>query len=369
MRQENLPPKSWTLRTHPPEGLPPIAEIEYAGAFPVSRLRFADSDLPVAVELFAYSEFHPRDPKASATPAAIFTFNLYNPSREAVEVGLLFNVRNYTNGQATSDGQLIFQRDGKDPTSGSVAAQAAGDGISITNGTSSNLLALWNGFARTGHLQGSKALEAAPKYGALAARTTLGPGASKTITFVLAWYLPYRPYKGQVPGNYYTTLYQSAGDVASTVLGRLNSTWEAMRRWQETIFDNTLPDWLQDSLINSVATMYKTGLWFSDGSWRQWESFSCAGLNPIHIDFYRILPYAFFFPSLQEQLLATHAQAQLANGFVHEQLTTGCFAPESELGQPGGERWEIVRQTSSSRRGRFTHGPVTNDISTRSGYM
>ncbi|MGQ9788974.1 MAG: GH116 family glycosyl-hydrolase [Candidatus Hadarchaeaceae archaeon] len=77
--------RAWTLRTHPPDGLPPITQIEYSGAFPVSRLRFSDPDLPIAVDLYAYSEFRIFDPQGSGTPAVIFTFNLYNPSAKPVE--------------------------------------------------------------------------------------------------------------------------------------------------------------------------------------------------------------------------------------------------------------------------------------------
>lgn len=70
----------------------------------------------------------------------------------------------------------------------------------------------------------------------------------------------------------------------------------------------------------------------------QWESFSCSGLNPLHIDFYRVLPYAFFFPDLEKRMLVEHGESQQADGFIPEQLTTGCFTAESELGQPGGRQ-------------------------------
>jgi uncharacterized protein (DUF608 family) len=70
----------------------------------------------------------------------------------------------------------------------------------------------------------------------------------------------------------------------------------------------------------------------------QWESFSCSGLNPLHIDFYRVLPYALLFPDLHKQMLVEHAQSQDEDGFIPEQLTTGCFAVESDLGKPGGRK-------------------------------
>jgi uncharacterized protein (DUF608 family) len=335
-RVESGKPSAITLRTHPPKHLPGVSQIEYAGAFPVSRLQFADPDLPFEVTLYAYSEFHPRDSTASATPAAIFTFDLHNPSHQSVEASLLFCVSNYTNGRPTVNEQLVFERPGKEPTSGSIAVKVAGDRISTTGTTGSDLPGLWEEFSTTGDFRPPTPQQEAPNYGTVAASATLGPGESRTVTFVLAWYLPYRAYKGQVPGNYYAKLYANAGDVADKVLARLERTWLDISAWQRTIFHNTLPEWLQDALINSVATMYKTGLRFENGDFMQWESFSCSGLNPLHIDFYRILPYAFLFPDLHQRMLLEHTQSQQRDGFIPEQLTTGCFEVDSDLGKPGG---------------------------------
>lgn len=66
---------------------------------------------------------------------------------------------------------------------------------------------------------------------------------------------------------------------------------------------------------------YKTGMWFEDGRWRQWESFSCSAAEPIHIHFYRSLPYAWFFPSLQKNLLKAFAKAQTDDGYIQEHLS------------------------------------------------
>ncbi len=78
--------------------------------------------------------------------------------------------------------------------------------------------------------------------------------------------------------------------------------------------------WLQDALANSLATMAKTGLWAHDGRWRQWESFSCPSLDPIHIHFYRVLPYAWFFPDLRRSQMRGFASAQRADGYIQENL-------------------------------------------------
>jgi uncharacterized protein (DUF608 family) len=329
------------LRTRPPSALPPIQQIQYSGDFPVSRLRFRDPNLVITADLYAYSEFRPGDADASSAPAAIFTFLLGNPSRQTVHPSLLFVLPNHTDGTATVDGGLTFAREGKLPLSGTIAVRTVGSDIKAEAGTASGFRELWKLFAAEKSIADAGLKAEAPRYGAVTSNVTLRPGETKAITFILAWYLPNRPFLSENPGNYYATLYQSAGDVAEKVAGRLDDDWRTLLRWQRVMQDNSLPDWLQDSLINSVATMYKTGMRFRDGRWRQWESFSCADVDPGHIDFYDALPYMFFYPELRKQILVRFASVQHHDGFIPEELITG-GVPKSikpavgPIDQPGG---------------------------------
>jgi non-lysosomal glucosylceramidase len=329
------------LRTRPPSGLPAIQQIQYSGDFPVSRLRFRDPNLAITADLYAYSEFKPRDADASSTPAAIFTFLLSNPSRQTIQASLLFLLPNHTDGNAALSGGLAFIRDGKLPLSGTIAVRTAGSEIGAEAGTASDYMTLWKSFAAGEPIARAGLKGEAPRYGAATASVTLKSGETKAITFILAWYLPNRPFLTENPGNYYATLYRSADDVAEKVAGRLEDDWRTMIQWQMVMRDNSLPDWLQDSLINSVATMYKTGMRFRDGRWRQWESFSCADVDPGHIDLYDALPYMFFYPELRKQILLRFASVQHSDGFIPEELMTG-GVPKSvkpavgPLDEPGG---------------------------------
>lgn len=213
-----------TLRTHLPAGLPAIYQIEYSGAFPVARLRFSDPALPVAVDLYAYSEFYPRDADASATPAAIFTFLLRNPTRQVIETSLLFAVPNHTGGRPIAGEFLTFQTDGEGPLSGTIAIGAAGDGVATEVATASQIGTLWEKFSRLGGVNAAAIPNEAPRYGAVTARASLRPGETRAITFVLAWHLPFRRHMSQTPENYYAKLYRDAGDVAVKVLSRLPTT-------------------------------------------------------------------------------------------------------------------------------------------------
>jgi len=341
--------RSWTLRTHPPKSLPAIEQIEYGGAHPVSRLRFADPALPVSVTLYARSELHLRDADASATPAILFDFVLENPTDQAVDVSLLFNLPNHIGGQFSPGDGLTLTRPGDEPTSGTMAVRAAGTGLSVGAVTANSLHRLWQDFDARGEFwrgksapTGDNPIDSAvgktafnpttDRYGALSARARLAPGETRLVTFVLAWHFPNRTHNGEIIGNHYTNLYADAGEVAEKALARISDTLEALHEWQGVCSDNTLPEWLQDAMVNSVATTAKTGFWTADGRWRQWESFSCAAVDPIHIHFYRDLPYAWFFRALRLSELRAYGNAKTKDGYIQENLGHST----TELDRPSG---------------------------------
>ena len=134
--------------------------------------------------------------------------------------------------------------------------------------------------------------------GGIAAPVSLEPGETRTVTVALGWYFPHKPFwkdstkQHDIVGNYYANLFTSAEDVVEKVLGRLPATQAAARQWHQLCFENDLPAWLQDSMVNSPATMLRTGMWVRDGRWRQFESFSCPYLDPIHVQLYRSQTFA-----------------------------------------------------------------------------
>jgi non-lysosomal glucosylceramidase len=307
--------RAWTLRTHPPRGLPGVSALRYAGAFPVSRLIPEDPDVPVGVELFAYSEFHVRDPERSATPAAIFTFRFRNPSDRAIEAAALFLIPNAIGGWFAAEEGLTLSKPGTEPDSGGLVIRP--DAGTVSWGSAGDPTALWKAFAETGKLPGIGEGQAC---GALAASLELPPRGTRTVTFVLAWHFPGRTHAGELIGNRYAAIFGDAQEVAGRVLARLPETWRGIAEWQDICCDNSLPDWLRSSLLNSLANLFHTSIWARDGRYRQWEAFSCPNLHPMHIHFYRSLPFTLFFPSLQKDSLRGHARCQRDDGYIREDL-------------------------------------------------
>lgn len=67
---------------------PRIGQIEMTGQYPTATLQFKDPELPVTVELTAFSPFSPLKVDLSSTPVAVFRFRISNPTAQPQEVSL-----------------------------------------------------------------------------------------------------------------------------------------------------------------------------------------------------------------------------------------------------------------------------------------
>ena len=76
------------LQTAGGPDLPRIKRIEMTGEYPVATLRFEDDELPLRLELTAFSPFAPLDVKLSSIPLAIFRFRVHNPTAQSQTVSL-----------------------------------------------------------------------------------------------------------------------------------------------------------------------------------------------------------------------------------------------------------------------------------------
>ena len=73
---------------------PRVKQIEMTGEYPVAELRFRDPDLPVEVELTAFSPFAPLDERFSSMPLAALVFRLKNPTKQKQNVSLTALMQN-----------------------------------------------------------------------------------------------------------------------------------------------------------------------------------------------------------------------------------------------------------------------------------
>ena len=73
---------------------PRVKRIEMTGEYPVAALRFHDPDLPVQLEMTAFSPFAPLDTEFSSLPLAVFVFRIHNPTKRKETVSLAALMQN-----------------------------------------------------------------------------------------------------------------------------------------------------------------------------------------------------------------------------------------------------------------------------------
>lgn len=355
IKEKEQEPKMKILRTHPSNYNSGVEEIEYFGAYPVSKLVYTDSEIPVKISLYAYSEFNLYNSQKSATPAINFTFSIENTMDEEIEISLMFVLPNAIKGVYDVEGnRMMLRSESSEFQQGEIVMQVEGNDLRVTTVKADSLYGIQRDYWAYGGFpeymssqQKENPIDGAvgrmfyedkvKDYGSISGKTTIKPNERKEVSFILAWYFPNRSHAGEILGNYYANIYSSACDVAEKVAKRIPETLKGIGQWQSLCFDNSLPEWLQDAMVNSSATMAKTGMWFGDGRWRQWESFSCPAVDPIHIHFYRVMPYAWFFNDLRRSQMYGFKEAQLEDGYIQENLGRAVDKLDKPIGRMLGD--------------------------------
>ena len=123
----------------------------------------------------------------------------------------------------------------------------------------------------------------------------LGPGASYTFTFALAWFFPNHP-----QGHEYANRFDSATAVARYVLDNHRRLTGDTRKWCQTFYeDSTLPRWLLFRLHSTVSNLATgTCQWWQSGRFWAWEGVGCCEGTCTHVWNYAHAP-ARLFPELE----------------------------------------------------------------------
>ncbi len=77
-----------------PDGIPRVRAIEMTGEYPLATLKYEDTDLPVHLEMTAFSPFEPLNTPLSSMPLACFIFKIHNPTKKQQAVSLAAFMQN-----------------------------------------------------------------------------------------------------------------------------------------------------------------------------------------------------------------------------------------------------------------------------------
>ena len=308
-------------------GLPRFSRCAFAAAYPLGQVTLSDPEVPVDVRIEAYNPLVPADTEASGIPVAVLRYVLINRTDEPIEASVCGSILNYLGMERTldlhlgrfrysgaqanrnefRDGPVVrgisMWSEGLDPKAeawGTFAlTTTASEGISYrtvwpdqAERWGQAMLRFWDDFGEDGILTECAAEAVDAPMASLAVKVHLDPGASEQITFLLTWHFPNRYTWTPSPegtccqgdccdpdliGNYYTTQYADAWDVAqkiAPVLAELESRTVAFVR---AFSESDLPEEVKEAALFNLSTLRtQTCFRTADGRFYGWEG-SCDG--------------------------------------------------------------------------------------------
>ena len=308
----------------PYHGLPRFRQCCFDAAYPFAQVSLADSDVPVDVRLEAFNPFVPADADESGIPVAILRYVLRNKTPDTVHATVCGSIKNYigfdgqkgrpagnVNAYCDSDNVrgLLLSSTGVGRLAeqwGTIALATTAEQVSYKRSWSEErrkrLLHFWDDLSEDGRLDDVPHAAQDDPMASLAAQVSIPPFGQQKVTFLLAWHFPNRytwtpslqnccqdQAEGSCDcsedrvGNYYTTQYRDAWDVAERVADALDDLEEHTIRFVQAFLDSDLPKVVKEAALYNLSTLRtQTCFRTEDGRFFGWEgcrddSGSCLG--------------------------------------------------------------------------------------------
>jgi len=327
----------------PNHGLPHFRRCTFAAAYPFGQVFLSDPAVPVEVRLEAFNPLIPADAERSGIPAAVLRYVLTNKTARSLTASVCGTVINMMaiGNQPKPDAKPIeaaneFRRgkkvrglclsaDGLDPQAekwGTLAlATTAGRGVTYRTRWANlswgdSLLDFWDDFSSDGALGDRVEEGKGNAMASLAVSCRLPARGSVAVTFLLTWHFPNRytwtPKKQadcacsgekcanpDLIGNYYTSCYKDAWDVAERTAAELPALERDTATFVRAFCDSDLPRVVKEAALYNLSTLRtQTCFRTSDGRFYGWEGCGdgggCCHGSCTHVWNYEVaVPYLF----------------------------------------------------------------------------
>jgi non-lysosomal glucosylceramidase len=277
-------------------GLPCFRSCTFDGSYPAGFVHLEDPDMPVAVTIQGFNPFIPTDPDASGIPIAVLRYTVRNKSDDTLQTTLCGSLENFIGNDGTTFGAAknkndyrqrgglrgIYMSTGGIDTSveqwGTFALTTPDDG-DVSYRTSwlprnwgTSLLDFWDDLTDDGMLS-TPASEDSPPTASLAVRASIPPHGTRTYTFFLTWDFPNRfAWSPSALGNYYSTRYKDAWDVAERTLPDLDRLETETVTFVRAFCGSALHDEVKEAALFNLSTLRtQTCFRTKDGRFFAWE--------------------------------------------------------------------------------------------------
>ena len=310
-------------------GLPRFRQATFEVAYPFAQVALDDPGMPVSVRAKTFNPFIPGDPDASGIPLAIIRYEVSNKSAQPLTVAVAGSLDNFIGMDGSqydvSDFNKVLYPKGARKNRNTFRKGTALTGIFMTSdsvdrksdawgtialttneklgisyrtelepkGWNANVNDLWDDFSDDGVFRDTtfqKKVDV-PR-AALSVKFNLAPGEVREIQFLLTWNFPNRKdwydKEGVTLGNYYSTRYNDAWDVAEKTYPQLPVLEKTTLNFVNLLLQSSYPDVVKEAALFNASTLRsQTTFRTSDGNFFGWEGIfnsigSCHG-NCTHV--------------------------------------------------------------------------------------
>ncbi len=344
-------------------GLPRFDSSTLRSEYPFVNVDLLDEEVPMLVELEAFTPFIPLNTDDSSIPGAIIRYKIKNVSEKKVDVsiaGSLANViglgdynffskdekigelKNEYKDAGIAKG-LFYTNTGiskEDSKFGSMALVTRDLNTTyktewLNTGWFDGPQDFWNDFCSDGKLingpvnEDSKGVIASAtrskfKIGSLGIFHNILPGEEKVFEFILTWHFPNRTNNWEnwdiglsfcsdcgndnrkTIKNYYGKKFKNAWDVSDYLISNMGRLEKSTKDFSTILYDTTLPNYVIEAIANNITVLRSnTCFRIEDGTFLGWEgtcsdSGCCAG-SCTHVWNYS-QTLAFLFPELEQTM-------------------------------------------------------------------
>ena len=279
-------------------GLPRFRNCSFAATYPLGQVMLSDPDVPVDVTIKAFNPLIPCNTEDSGIPVAVLRYELRNKTGRTVTASVCGSMPNFIGidgshkirnnfgdlvDTGADDNRNEFRKtkniNGIYMYSKGLPKKAEQWGTMVLATTSSigisfrtnwldglwgtPLLDFWDDFSDDGKLKQRAAGKQNTPIASLAVKTEILPYQAKAITFLITWHFPNRytwtPKKknsvDDVIGNYYTTQYRNAWDVAEKIAPRINKLEEKTIEFVQSFCESSLPIEVKEAALFNISTL------------------------------------------------------------------------------------------------------------------
>jgi len=277
-------------------GLPTFRACSFDASYPFGQVNLSDPALPVSVKVKAFNPLVPTDPEDSGIPIAVLIYEVKNLTDQELQVSVCGTLQNFIGNDGAKSlasanhnefrtgraVQGIFMssegvaRDAEQWGTIALTMPQPGDATYRTawnpKGWGTALLDFWDDLSDDGRLKNWPSGDNQPR-ASLAAYDRIPARGTRAFPFYLTWHFPNRfAWSAKRVGNYYTTRYVDAWDVAEKTLPRLPQLEADAVAFVTAFLDSDLPDVVKEAALFNLSTLrtqtcFRTG----DGRFFAWE--------------------------------------------------------------------------------------------------